>query len=197
MTSQKKHLLLSSMLCRIYSSYKVCISERMFCGYEPRTKMALRDWTRDAPKKQKKAEEHPLFGMCRTLHLTEELWFFLNISQRPLLWICPHFLDGLVHRHYRQMANCRYHDMRSTRAQTITRTRVLVNMCHITFALTEGKEGSEDRKAVGISVALGSPFLQGIRCLVERWGPDRELWHSALSHYCTHTHTFSWTSSVC
>lgn len=55
-------------------------------------------------------------------------------------------------------------------------------MCHIKFALTRWKEGNKDRNAVGINVELRSPFLQGISCLVKRWGPDRELWHSALSH---------------
>lgn len=56
----------------------------------------------------------------------------------------------------------------TTRAQTITRAHVLVNMCHIKFALTARKKGSEDRNAVGINVELGSPFLQGISCLVKR-----------------------------
>lgn len=67
-------------------------------------------------------------------------------------------------------------------------------MCHIKFALTGRKEGSEDRNAVGINVELGSPFLQGISCLLKRSGPDRELWHSALSHSGVlqlNTHTFS------
>ena len=73
-------------------------------------------------------------------------------------------------------------------------------MCHIKFALTGRKEGSEDRNAVGINVELGSPFLQGISCLLKRSGPDRELWHSALSHLGVlqlNTHTFSWPWSVC
>lgn len=73
-------------------------------------------------------------------------------------------------------------------------------MCHIKFALTGRKEGSEDRNAVGINVELGSPFLQGISCLLKRSGPDRELWHSALSHSGVlqlNTHTFSCPPSVC
>lgn len=148
----------------------------------------------------KKSEEHPLCGICFTHHLTEKLCFFFNISQQLLVRICPCLLEVLVRRHYSHMANLCYHDLGSTRAWTITRTHVLVNMCHIKFALTGGKEGTEDRNAVGINVELGSPFLQGISCLVERWGPDRELWHSALSHLGVlqlNTHTFSWTTSVC
>lgn len=46
-------------------------------------------------------------------------------------------------------------------------------MCHIKFSLTGRKEASEDRKAVGINIELWSPFLQGISCPLERWGPDR------------------------
>lgn len=114
--------------------------------------------------------------------------------------ICPRLLEVLVRWHYSHIANSRYHDLGSTRARTITRTHVVVNMCHIKFALTGRKEGSEDRNAVGINVELGSPFLQGISCLVERWGPDGELWHRVLSHFAVlqlNTHTFSWTPSVC
>lgn len=94
-------------------------------------------------------------------------------------------------------AKCRYYNLGSTRARTITRVCVLVNMCHIKFAVTGRKERSEDRNAVGINVELGSPFLQGISCLVERWGPDRELWHSVLSHLGVlqlKTHMLSWPS---
>lgn len=141
-----------------------------------------------------------LCGIGFTHHLTEKLCFFFNISQHPLASICPRLRDISVRRRYSHAANRRYHDSGSTKARTITRARVLVNMCHIKFALTGRKEGSEDRNAVGINVELGSPFLQGISCLVERWGPDRELWHSALSHSGVlqlNTRTFSWTPSVC
>lgn len=65
-------------------------------------------------------------------------------------------------------AKCHYYNLGSTRAQTITRLCVLVNMCHIKFAVTGRKEGNGDRNAVGINVELGSPFLQSISCLVER-----------------------------
>lgn len=137
-------------------------------------------------------------GFCLTHHLTEKLCF--NISQQLLVRICQQLQEVLVRRHYSHIAICRYHYLGSTRARTITRARVLVNMCHIKFALTGRKEGSEDRNAVGINVELGSPFLQGISCLLERWGPDRELWHSALSHLGVlqlNTHTFSRPPSVC
>lgn len=94
-------------------------------------------------------------------------------------------------------AKCHYYNFWSTRGQTITRVCVLVNMCHIKFAVTVRKEGNGDRNAVGINVELGSPFLQSISCLVERWGPDRELWHSALSHLGVlqlKRHMLSWPS---
>lgn len=126
-------------------------------------------------RKRKKTKEHPLCGTCFTHHLTEKLCFFFNISQQPLVRICSRLLEVLVRQHYSHMANRCYHDLGSTRAQTITRARVLVNMCHIKFAVTGRKEGSKDRNAVGINVELGSPFLRGISCLVERSGSDREL----------------------
>lgn len=88
----------------------------------------------------------------------------------------------LVRRHFSHIAKCCYYNLGSTRARTITKACVLVNMCHIKFTLTGRKQGREDRNAVGINIELGSPFLQGISCLVKRWGSDRELWHSALSH---------------
>lgn len=140
----------------------------------------------------------PLCWVCFTHHLTEKLCFFL-VVQQPLERICPHLLELLVRRHYSHKAKCRYYNLGSTRARTITRACVLVNMCHIKFALTGRKEGSEDRNAVGIIIELGSPFLQGISCLVKRWGPDRELWHSVLSHLGVlqlKTHTFFRPPSV-
>lgn len=117
---------------------------------------------------EQKKKRGSLCEICFTHHLTEKLCFFFNISQQPLVRICLRLLEVLACQHSRHMANCRYHDLGSTRARTITRARVLVNMCHIKFALTGRKEGSEDRNAVGINVELGSPFLQGISCLVER-----------------------------
>lgn len=141
----------------------------------------------------------PLCWVCLTHHLTEKLCFFLSVVQQPLERICPHLLKVLVRRHYSHKAKCRYYNLGSTRARTITRACVFVNMCHIKFALTGRKEGSEDRNAVGIIIELGSPFLQGISCLVKRWGPDRELWHSVLSHLGVlqlKTHTFSLPPSV-
>lgn len=125
--------------------------------------------------------------------------WLLSVVQQPLERICPHLLKVLVRRHYSHIAKCRYYNLGSTRARTITRACVLVNMCHIKFALTGRKEGSEDRNAVGIIIELGSPFLQGISCLVKRWGPDRELWHSVLSHLGVlqlKTRTFSRPPSV-
>lgn len=80
------------------------------------------------------------------------------------------------------VAKCCYYNSGSTRARTITAACVLVNMCHIRFTLTGRKEGRESRNAAGINIELGSPFLQGISCLVKRWRSDRELWHSMLSH---------------
>lgn len=148
----------------------------------------------------KKTEEHPLCRICFTHHLTEKLYFFFNISQQPLVRICPCLLEVFICQHYSHMANCCYHDLGSTRARTITRACVLMYMCHIKFALTGRKEGSEERNAVGINVELGSPFLQDISCLVERWGPDRELWHSAFSHLGVlqlSTHIFSDPKCVC
>lgn len=115
-----------------------------------------------------KTEHHPLCGICVTHHLTEKLSFFFNISQQPLVRICLCLLEVFVYQHYSHMANCCYHGLGSTRARTITRPCVFMNMCHITFALTGRKERSEDRNAVGINVELGSPFLQDISCLVER-----------------------------
>lgn len=151
-------------------------------------------------QRREKNEEHPLCGICFTHHLTEKLCFFFNISQQPLLSICPCLLGVFVCQHYSHMANCYYHDLGSTRARTITRACVLMNMCHIKFALTGRKEESEERNAVGINVELGNPFLQDISCLVERWGPDRELWHSAFSHLGVlqlNTHIFSYPKCVC
>lgn len=115
-----------------------------------------------------RGREHPLCGMCYTHHLTEKLCFLFNISPQPLVRICPSWQEVVVLRLYSHMVNSLYHDLGSTRARTITRAHVLVNMCHIKFALTGRKGGSEDRNAVGIHVALGSPFLQGISCLVVR-----------------------------
>lgn len=91
-----------------------------------------------------------------------------NISEWPLERICKDLLEVLVNRHYSLIAKCRYYNLGSTGALTITWAYVLVNMCHIKFALTGRKEGSEDRNTVGINVELGSLFLQGISCLVER-----------------------------
>ena len=136
------------------------MGEEMLCGCEPRTSKMPLPWTE---------REHPLCGMCYTHHLTEKLCCLFNISPQPLARICPRLQEVLVlRRQSSHMANSLYHDLGSTRARTITRARVLVNMCHIKFALTGRREGSEDRNAVGINVELGSPFLQGISCLVER-----------------------------
>lgn len=169
---------------------------RLLWGYKPRTSdMALHRTGRT-----KSGEHHPC-GICFTHHLTEKLHFIWSISQsisEDLSLFAT--VEILVRWYYSHMANLCYHDLGSTRAWTITRECVLVNMCHIKFALTGRKEGSEDRNAVGINVELGSPFLQGISCLVERWGPDRELWHSALSPLGIlqlNTHMFSSTPSVC
>lgn len=106
------------------------------------------------------------------------LFFF---STKPLEGICLHFARSFFLAHF-IVVKCRCYNSGSTRARTITTAAVLVNMCHIRFTLTGRKQGREDRNAAGINIELGSPFLQGISCLVKRWRSDRELWHSVLSH---------------
>lgn len=95
--------------------------------------------------------------------------FFLQQSsaaiREDLLALARSFL---VRGHFSHVAKCCYYNLGSTRARTITKACVLVNMCHIKFTLTGRKQGREDRNAVGINIELGSPFLQGISCLVKR-----------------------------
>lgn len=106
-------------------------------------------------------------------------FFSSRAIRRDLPALCKKFL---VPRISANVAKCCYYNSGSTRARTITAACVLVNMCHIRFTLTGRKEGRENRNAAGINIELGSPFLQGISCLVKRWRSDRELWHSVLSH---------------